>query len=277
MLGRAGLATLEGEGMMADFPLLAVLIVAAMVLDAAAFIVLLTRARRAGLGLFAAGFASAAAAVVVRSVHVGHAPMQNLFEVFLLMGALVFPLSLFCRYVLGVGGMAFDALLAAVVLAPAVFVFSPEPAPLPPALQSVLFVPHVAAYLAAYVVLAKATFQAGWQLITAAASNADASAQAERSAYRMVALGFPLLTAGLVLGAVWGKQAWGDWWNWDPKELWSLVTWLVFLAYLHLRALGGRRWATAGSVLVVAGAVCILITLFWVNLSRLFEGLHSYA
>ena len=264
--------------MMAGSRLVIVLAAGAVVFDAAAFVALLVRVRRVGLGLFAAGFASAAAAVVVRCLHVGHAPMQNLFEVFLLMGALVFPLSLFCRHVLGVGGEAADALLAAVVLFPAAaLLFSPEPQQMPPALQSVLFVPHVAAYLAAYILMAKATVQAGGQLIASAAGSADASAQAQRAAYRMVALGFPLLTAGLVLGAVWGKLAWGDWWNWDPKELWSLATWLVFLAYLHLRALGARRWATAGSVLVLAGAVCILITLLWANLSRLFEGLHSYA
>ena len=233
--------------------------------------------RTAGWALFGAGFAVALAAWIVRWCEVRHAPLQNLYEVCLTMGVLLLPISLFCRMALRVGAEWADAVLAAVVLFPVVFVFSGAPQRLPAALQSALFIPHVAAYLVAYLVLAKATVQAAWQLITAADGAADASAAAERSAYRMVALGFPLLTLGLVLGAVWGKLAWGDWWNWDPKELWSLVSWLVFLAYLHLRAVCGPRWARVAAALVCLGMVCILITLWWVNLSSRFEGLHSYA
>jgi len=101
---------------------------------------------------------------------------------------------------------------------------------------------------------------------------------AERSAYGVTALGFPLLTLGLVLAAVWGKIAWGDYWNWDPKELSSLASWLVFLAYLHVRYMYGKRFPRAGCALVVVGLVAIVLTLLWVNLARIFGGgLHSYA
>jgi ABC-type transport system involved in cytochrome c biogenesis permease subunit len=94
----------------------------------------------------------------------------------------------------------------------------------------------------------------------------------------MVRLGFPLLTVGLVLGAVWGKIAWSDYWNWDRKELWSLISWLVFVGYLHVRYRYGRKYPAVNSSLVLAGLTAIIITLLWVNLSRIFGGgLHSYA
>ena len=72
-------------------------------------------------------------------------------------------------------------------------------------------------------------------------------------------------------------MAWGDYWNWDPKELWSLVSWLVYLGYFHFRHMFGRRYPLALSVFIMAGLAAIIITLLWVNLSRVFGGMHSYA
>jgi ABC-type transport system involved in cytochrome c biogenesis permease subunit len=80
-----------------------------------------------------------------------------------------------------------------------------------------------------------------------------------------------------LLGSVWGKYAWGDWWGWDPKELWSLVCWLVYSFYLHWRAVYGKKHLKMNLSLSGLGFICIIITLLWVNLSKLFSGLHSYA
>ena len=91
---------------------------------------------------------------------------------------------------------------------------------------------------------------------------------------RLAALGFLLLTVGLVLGAAWGKVCWGHWWQFDPKEMWSLATWFVYAAYFHLRP---RLSPRAERACLVAGAVMILLTLTWINLSRFFTGMHSYA
>ena len=71
----------------------------------------------------------------------------------------------------------------------------------------------------------------------------------EQATYRVACLGFPLLTLGLVLGAWWGKLAWGDYWNWDPKELWSLTTFAAYLVYLHVRCMCGTRHPRLSSVL----------------------------
>ncbi len=232
--------------------------------------------RKVGLGLFFLGFVIGVAAFAYRWVHVGHVPMQNLFEVFLSLGMLVFLISIFCRRFLGVGGEAADSLLGFIVLFPAGFIFSAEPQTLPPALQSWLFAPHVAAYMLAYVVLAKAGIQAVKELLKLGPAG-EGLVTCEQATYRMVRLGFPLLTLGLILGCFWGKIAWGDYWNWDPKELWSLVSWLVYVLYLHFRYMYGVRFKTVNSMLAVAGLAAIIITLLWVNLARIFGGLHSYA
>ncbi len=251
------------------------LITVALLLHAFAALWLLGRFARPGQVLFALGSAVAAAAVAVRWVQVGHAPMGNLFEVFLVMAALMGPLSAACRRWGGVDGSAFDALIGAALLVPPGFIFSAVTRPLAPALQTWLFIPHVGAYLLGYVLLAKAAVQAAGRL--AGVPPAAGAASRDVTAYRMVVLALPPLTAGLVLGAVWGKRAWGDWWNWDPKELWSLATWLTVVFYLHLRLVTGGRRGRLEAVVVLLAAALAVITLSWVNLSERFAELHSYA
>ena len=126
-------------------------------------------------------------------------------------------------------------------------VLRPDPVP---ALQSWMMAPHVAAYAASYLLLLFAAFGIG---------------------RRFTAVGFLLMTVGLVLGAWWGKMAWGAWWQNDPKELWSLATWLVYVGYFHV-----HRHSKAEVLLRILGAVFIVLTLTWVNFSRVFAGLHSY-
>lgn len=93
--------------------------------------------------------------------------------------------------------------------------------------------------------------------------------------YKGVAVGFPLFTlGGLLFAMIWAQQAWGRFWGWDPKEVWALITWLVYSGYLHLRMTRGWRGAKA-AWLAVIGFVVVLFTLLGVNL--LIVGLHSYA
>jgi cytochrome c-type biogenesis protein CcsB len=91
--------------------------------------------------------------------------------------------------------------------------------------------------------------------------------------YRVIGLGFPLLTIGIIAGAVWANEAWGSYWSWDPKETWALITWLVFAAYLHARITKGwqgRKPAT----LAATGFMVVWVCYLGVNL--LGKGLHSY-
>lgn len=253
--------------------LLGMLIYAAMLLYASAFVARKLSFRRAGRALFAAGFLIAAGAVAWRGLSTGHIPLQNLFEVFLAMGALIYPIALACRR-LPASREGADMLLGVILLWPAGFIFPETPRPLPPALQSFLFAPHVLVYLAAYVLLAKSAILAAAQFRR---RPEDEYAALDRSAHALTAWGYPFLTLGLLLGAWWGKLAWGDFWHWDPKEMWALATWLIYTGYFHARAQFGREPRRLHATLLLAGFVAIILTLSWVNLSRLFTGLHSYA
>ena len=91
--------------------------------------------------------------------------------------------------------------------------------------------------------------------------------------YRIIGFGFPLLTIGILSGAVWANQTWGSYWSWDPKETWALITWLVFAIYLHTRISHG--WTGKQSALIASfGFIIIWICYLGVNL--LGKGLHSY-
>jgi cytochrome c-type biogenesis protein CcsB len=91
--------------------------------------------------------------------------------------------------------------------------------------------------------------------------------------YRIIGLGFPLLTIGIIAGGVWANNAWGSYWSWDPKETWALITWLVFAAYLHSRITRGWQ-GRRPAILATAGLVVVWICYLGVNL--LGKGLHSY-
>ncbi len=91
--------------------------------------------------------------------------------------------------------------------------------------------------------------------------------------YRIIGLGFPLLTIGIIAGGVWANEAWGSYWSWDPKETWALVTWLVFAAYLHSRITRGWQ-GRRPAILAASGFVVVWICYLGVNL--LGKGLHSY-
>lgn len=91
--------------------------------------------------------------------------------------------------------------------------------------------------------------------------------------YRIIGLGFPLLTIGIIAGGVWANEAWGSYWSWDPKETWALITWLVFAAYLHARITRGWQ-GRSPAILAAAGFVVVWVCYLGVNL--LGKGLHSY-
>nr|YP_008965725.1 cytochrome c biogenesis protein [Porphyridium purpureum]BAO23701.1 cytochrome c biogenesis protein [Porphyridium purpureum] len=91
--------------------------------------------------------------------------------------------------------------------------------------------------------------------------------------YRIIGLGFPLLTIGIIAGAVWANNAWGSYWSWDPKETWALITWLIFAAYLHARIT--KSWqGKKPAILAAIGFVIVWICYLGVNF--LGQGLHSY-
>ncbi len=204
-------------------------------------------------GLYGLAFLGAVSMLIHRGITTGHPPMQNMYEFLICTAALLPVLTFVSARWDRQDTLLVDSILLALVLIPVGFFMDGSVKRLMPALQSPLFVPHVGAYVIGYVLLVRAALGAG---------------------RRLVGLGFFLLTLGLVLGAWWGKVCWGHWWQFDPKEMWSLATWLLYAAYFHLRP---RLSPRADRAFLVAGAVMVVLTLTWINLSRLFTGMHSYA
>jgi cytochrome c-type biogenesis protein CcsB len=91
--------------------------------------------------------------------------------------------------------------------------------------------------------------------------------------YRILGLGFPLLTIGILSGAVWANEAWGSYWSWDPKETWALLTWLVFAIYLHTRLTKGWQGKKPA---IIASLGFIVVWICFIGVNLLGKGLHSY-
>jgi cytochrome c-type biogenesis protein CcsB len=91
--------------------------------------------------------------------------------------------------------------------------------------------------------------------------------------YRILGLGFPFLTIGILSGAVWANEAWGSYWSWDPKETWALLTWLVFAIYLHTRI--SKGW-TGEKPAIIASCGFFVVWICYLGVNLMGEGLHSY-
>lgn len=139
-----------------------------------------------------------------------------------------------------------------------------------PALQSPWFVPHVAAYLLSYGLMTVATV-----LVAVSCWRRWESDKFMDAAHDTVLLGFPLMSFGLWSGAVWADAAWGGYWAWDIKEVWSLVTWGLYLVYFHIPR-KPERLRSRRVVLFLAFAA-LLVTFLVVNLLPKVASMHSYA
>ncbi|MDR2912712.1 MAG: cytochrome c biogenesis protein CcsA [Alistipes sp.] len=144
-----------------------------------------------------------------------------------------------------------------------------------PALQSIWFVPHVTSYILSYAMLGAATIGAFIGL-----RRLDRTGTTDRGVAtlidNLVYAGFGLLVLGMLMGAVWAKQAWGHYWEWDPKETWALVTALAYLVYIHLR-FTGPRYARAALWLLPIAFALLMITWVGVNyLPSAQSSIHVY-
>ena len=127
--------------------------------------------------------------------------------------------------------LSFSTMMSVVFIC--VNLFKPEihSKSLMPALQSVWFVPHVIVYMFAYAMMGAVTLFALYLWLR----KRDADVKEMGVCDNLVRIGWAFLTLGMIMGALWAKQAWGDYWTWDPKETWAAATWLSYLLYLHLR------------------------------------------
>lgn len=143
-----------------------------------------------------------------------------------------------------------------------------------PALRSIWFIPHVIVYIISYALLAASSVVAMKALVDIYIKKRRV--EVINLADNLVYIGFAFLTMGLLFGALWAKEAWGHYWTWDPKETWALLTWMVYLVYLHLRTYKTINQNRALWVLTLAFVV-LLICWFGVNyLPSAANSVHTY-
>ncbi len=157
--------------------------------------------------------------------------------------------------------------------------------PLVPALKSNWLIAHVVTCFLGYsafavsfglsaLYLAKKKYGGEVEAQNGALAFLPSVSQLEWFNYQLVLFGFLWLSVGIITGAVWANSAWGTYWSWDPKETWSLITWLIYAAVLHARNLKGWKGEKTAWLSMI-GFGCVLFTYFGVNF--LLSGLHSYA
>lgn len=226
--------------------------------------------------LMAGGWGFLTAYIGWRWVEAGRPPFANTFESLVLFAwaVLLVSVGLWRRKDIPWFGVA-SAALASVALAHA-STYESDVKPLVPALQSNWLTVHVITCLLGYGGFAVAFLMAGGYLVLDRRSSPVPAGRREAlmaAMARTIEFGYLFLTLGIVTGSVWANTAWGTYWSWDPKETWSLITWLVYAAFLHGRFV--RGWSPRRAAwLAILGFLSVLFTWFGVN--YLLSGLHSY-
>lgn len=218
---------------------------------------------------------------------VGHIPVSNLYEVFILFSVITALLYLFYenRYrTRALGGFVLLVISAAVGFL-LWYTFdrgAHEIQPLVPALQSYWMKIHVPANFVGYGAFALAAMVGIAYLFRyrqeqrpggAAGSVLPNLEMLDDVMYKSIALGFAFFTVATILGALWAAEAWGGYWSWDPKETWALIVWLNYAAWLHMRLTKGWR----GTPMAWWAIVGLFVTLFaFLGVNMFLSGLHSY-
>jgi len=216
------------------------------------------------------------ACLVLRTIATGHGPFTNQYEfsVAFAWGMVAAYIYFERRYHIRTIALLILPIAAALLLY--ALTVGATANPLVPALQNnLLLTIHVAVAIIAYGAFS-ISFAAAVLYLTQPEEGRPGwpkPALMDEIGYRAVIIGFPLLTMTVVLGAVWAEIAWGSYWSWDPKETASLLTWLIYGAYLHARV--ARGWVGRRAAwLLIAGFASVLLCFFG---NLFFGGLHSYA
>ncbi|WP_460744250.1 c-type cytochrome biogenesis protein CcsB [Mariniluteicoccus endophyticus] len=240
---------------------------------------------RIGIAITMVGLVCHVAGVVGRGVAAQRWPWGNMYEFTTTSLVFVIAVYLFLAIVKDMRWLGLPVTLAATIgLGLAVTVFYVEVGPLVPALHSVWFLFHILAAtvscaaftlggLASILYLVKQRAESDG-VVNGYLAKAPSSEAMDRFAYRTLAFAFPLFTFVIAAGAIWAQYAWGRYWGWDPKETWSLITWVVYAAYLHARATAGWKGRPAAVIAIIG-----MLVFWWnfVGVNLFVQGLHSYA
>jgi cytochrome c-type biogenesis protein CcsB len=221
---------------------------------------------RAATGFMVVATLANTGLVILRWIEANRPPFKSLFESLVFLALCIAVIYLVSERLLRT--RAFGALSALGSLGSLIYALAKwdaEIVKLPPALQSGWFIPHVAIYFVACGALFFGTIVAVVRLfratlvVRAGTVFTGTELSLDKISSDAIRFGFVFLTVGFLIGSVWARAAWGDYWVWDPKENWSLVTWLVYASYLHLRHVAGWR-GKRGAWLAIIGFAIVMFT-----------------
>jgi ABC-type transport system involved in cytochrome c biogenesis permease subunit len=215
--------------------------------------------------IFIGGTLALTLSIVFRYFNLGRLPFIHSYEIYLLLGWLMLLIALIADTSMKNSfSSTFTSLFVGAMMIYVEGQFDRTANYVMPALQSNWLAFHVITTMIGY-----AAFSIGF--LAAEAYIVSKTEWLEELSYKLSALGFPFLTIGIASGAIWAQEAWGKWWGWDPKETASLIMWLVYAAYLHMRLVKGWRGSKA-AVMNIIGFISMIFCFIGLNwLASVFE------
>lgn len=201
----------------------------------------------------------------------GYVPFVSMYQVLTFLGICFLPIYIYMKTVRSGGWMApYFTVVPGIIMIGLTCMKVNSVWEFPPALQSPWFVPHVLVYMIAYTMGAVIFLLALGELFR---RGTAAGKRFSEGVYDCTCVMYPFLTMGLFFGAIWANEVWGHFWSWDIKEIWALMTWLVYTLYLHFRR--EKKLVRFAPYLAVLGFALIIVTFFFVNMMS--SGMHSYS
>jgi len=257
--------------------LITCLLVAAAGTYAAACPFMLTGRKTAGAIMALLGWLLTATVMAINWIACGHPPFGSMGHVMVILSLCFMPLYLLLRKRNRLGWL--DVYFAFASIIPLLGSLSMEKDTSwqrVPALQSPWFIPHVTSYMLSYALATVAFVLTIVRMTRSKIMKQTTTSHYDAASYEIMRLAFPFMTFGLLSGAIWAEAAWGVYWSWDPKETWSLITWMLYLGYFHSRY-DLRLKPYTGVIQTIAFAALITTFLLVNLLPKLSSALHSYA
>lgn len=246
------------------------------------FIFFLTKKDKTGMAASVtvlAGFALHTASLIIRGIGAGRIPLTNQYEF-----AVSFAWGIALSFIVVERRYNFRALGAFAL--PVIFIImgyaamqSKDIRPLMPALQSSWLTIHVSTAVISYGSFG-VSFALSCMYMMKRSLKGDffdrqmpTLEKLDFLTYRVISFGYLFLTLVIITGAIWAERAWGRYWAWDPKETWSLITWIIYSVYLHVRLVRGWKGKSA-AMFAIAGFLCVIFT--YVGVNTLIPSVHSY-
>ncbi len=258
---------------MTDY-ILRIIIILATVFYAAAFVLYLLKKRKPGAVFWILAEAGSVTLVVNNFLVNDYVPFVSMYQVLTFASALFGAVYLYMAFLRDGAWAAPYVIGCSLILSMGLcFMDIASVWQFPPALRSVYFVPHILMYVISYIMAAAAFAMTVTKFFVR--NDPLRQKQLDGGIYDCVCVLFPGMTMGMLFGAVWANEVWGTFWSWDIKECWALVTWLMFMTWLHIRRNPGM--AKFRDAVMIAGFVCVIVTFFFVNgMNAADTSMHTY-